>query len=131
MRQNGVSGLLLKHFQNYLNNRKQPMVLNGFSADYSIIEYGVPQGSILRTLLFLIYINNLERNIKSNVTFFTGDTMLLAIVNDPVISANELNHDLKVINQRAYPDPNKQTTELLFSLRKIVQTIHLFSSMIL
>ena len=51
--------------------------------------------------------------------------MFFSIVNDPVISANELNQDLKVINQWAYqwkmvfnPDPNKQATELLFSCKK-------------
>ena len=51
--------------------------------------------------------------------------MLVSIVNDPVISANELNQDLKGINQWAYqwkmefnPDPNKQATELLFPCKK-------------
>ena len=51
--------------------------------------------------------------------------MLFSIVNDPVISANDMNQDLKVINQWAYqwkmefnPDPNKQATELLFSCKK-------------
>ena len=44
MRQNGISGKLLKLFQNYLSNRKQRVVLNGFSSDYSSIESGVPQG---------------------------------------------------------------------------------------
>ena len=51
--------------------------------------------------------------------------MLFSIVNDPIISANELNHDLKVINQWAYqwkmefnPHPNKQAAELLFSCKK-------------
>ena len=47
MRQNGISGQLLKLFQNYLNNRKQGVVLNGFPADYSTIESGVPHGSFL------------------------------------------------------------------------------------
>ena len=115
MRQNGISGRLLKLFQNYLNNREQRVVLNGFSADYSTIESGIPQGSVLGTLLFLIYINDLDRNIKSNVNVFADDTMLFSIVNDLVISV--LNHDLKVINQWAYqwkmelnPDPNKQAT---------------------
>ena len=138
MRQNGVSDRLLKLFQNYLNNRKQRVVLNGFLAAYSTIKSGVPQSSILGPLLFLIYINDLERNIKSNVKYFADDTMLYSIVNDPVTSANDLNHDLKVINQWAYiwkvefnPGPNKQATELLFSCKKIVQTIHLFSSMVL
>ena len=98
MRQNGISGQLLKLFQNYLNNRKQRVVINGFQADYSNIESGVPQGSVLGPLLFLIYINDLERNIKSNVKFFADDTMLFSIVNDPILSASELNHDLNVIN---------------------------------
>ena len=89
MRQNGISGQLLKLFQNYLNNRKQRVVLNGFQADYSNIESGVPQGSVLGPLLFLIYINDLERNIKSNVKFFADDTMLFSIVNDPMLSASE------------------------------------------
>ena len=65
------------------------------------------------------------KNLKCNVKFFADDTMLFSIVNDPVISANELNHDLNVINQWAYqwkmefnPDPNKQATEVLFSCKQ-------------
>ena len=80
---------------------------------------------VLGPLLFLIYINDLEKNIKSNAQFFADDTMLFSFVNDPVISANDLYHDLNVINQWAYqweiefnPDPNKQATELLFSCKK-------------
>ena len=69
MRQNAISGKLLKLFQNYLSNRKQRVVLNGFSSDYPSIESGVPPGSFLGPLLFLIYINVLEKNIKSNVNF--------------------------------------------------------------
>ena len=100
------------------------MVPNGFPADYSTIESGVPQGSVLGPLLFLIYINDLEKNMKSNVIFFADDTMLFSIVNDPLISANEMNHDLNIISQWTYrwkmefnPDPNKQATEALFSCK--------------
>ena len=97
MRQNAISGNLLNLFQNYLSNRKQRVVLNGFSSDYSSNDSGVLQGSVLGTLLFLININDLEKNIKSDVNIFADDTMLFSAVNDPAIYANELNHDLKVI----------------------------------
>ena len=95
MRQHGVSGRLSQLLKNYLNNRIQRVVLNGFPADYSSNASGVPRGSVFGPLIYII---DLERNIKSNVIFFADDTMLFSIVNDPVISANELNHYLKVIN---------------------------------
>ena len=136
MRQNGIYGNLLKLFQNDLSNRKQRVVLNGCSSDYSSIDSGVPQGSVLGPLLFLIYINDLEKNIKSNVKFFADDTMLFSVVNNHAMSANELNHDLKVISQWAYQwkmNFNLILTNKLqnyyFLVRKIAQITHLFSSM--
>ena len=138
LEQNGISGSLLKLFQNYLNNGNQHVVLNGSSSEFSSIESGVPQGSILGPLLFLIYINDLEKKIKSNITFFADDTMLFSIVNDPHISASELNHDLDVINKWAYqwkleftPDPLKQATAVLFSCKKIFLTTPKYFSMVL
>ena len=101
------------------------MLLNGSFSDYSPIESGVPQGSVLGPLLFLIYINDLEKDIKSKVKFFADDTMLFSIVKDPLLSANDLNHDLDLISQWAHqwkmefnPDPTKQATEILFSCKK-------------
>ena len=97
LRQNGISGSLLKLFQNYLSNRKQCVVLNDSHSYHSGIESGVPQGSVLGPLRFLIYINDLENNIKSSIKFFVDDTMLFSVVKDPLISANDLNHDLDTI----------------------------------
>ena len=125
LKQNGISGNLQKLFENYLHNRKQRVVLNASFSDYSIIESGLPQGSVLGPLLFLIYINDLVNNIKSNITFFADDTMLFSIVKYPVLSADDLNHDLDIIFQWAHqwkmefnPDPTKQATEVLFSCKK-------------
>ena len=93
------------------------MVLNSSHSSYSIVESGVPQGSVLGPLLFLIYINDLERNIRSNIKFFADDTMPFSIVKVHVISANILNHDLNIIHQWAHqwkmefnPDPTKQAS---------------------
>ena len=90
LEQNGISGNLLKFFESYLHNRKQRVILNGSYSEYYSIESGVPQGSVLGPLLFLVYINDLEKNIKSNVKFFADD-MLYSIVKDPVHTASELN----------------------------------------
>ena len=105
LQQTGISGSLLKVFK------------NGFQSDYSIIESGVPQCSDLGPLLFLIYIDDLERNIK----FFVDDTMLFCIVKDPAISANNLNmicdwaHQWKI---EFSSDPNNQANAILFSCKK-------------
>ena len=124
LEQNGISGNLLKLFHNYLKDRKQRVVLNGSFSDYSSIGSGVPQGSVLGPLLFLIYINDLEKNIKSNVKFFADDTMLYSIVKDPELTASDLNQDLHTIQQWAHqwklefnPDPTKQATEVQFSCK--------------
>ena len=126
LKQNGVSGKLLKFFESYLFNRKQRVVINGSYSEYANIKSGVPQGSVLGPLLFLVYINDLENNIKSNVKFFADDTMLYSVVKDPIVTAVDLNHDLDSINQWAHqwkmefnPDPTKQAKEVLFSCKKI------------
>ena len=102
LEQNGISGNLLRLIQNYLDDRKQRVVINGSYSDYSNIESGVPQGSVLGPLLFLVYINDLERNIKSNIKFFADDTMLFSIVKNLQISANELNRDFDAIRMWAH-----------------------------
>ena len=58
LKQNGISGKLLGFFKSYLTNRKQRVALNGTFSDYASIDSGVPQGSVLGPLLFLIYIKS-------------------------------------------------------------------------
>ena len=123
--QNGIDGPILNFFKSYLSNRKQRVVLNGQCSDWAPILSGVPQGSVLGPLLFLIYINDLECGIKSQIKFFADDTSLYSVVTDPLTSAAELNHDLEIINQWAKqwkmsfnPDPTKPAEEILFSHKR-------------
>ena len=122
LEQNGINGKLLDLLRSYLSNRKQRVLLNGTESEWGDIESGVPQGSVLGPLLFLIYINDLEIGIKSHIKFFADDTSLFSIVKDPNTSACELNQDLKLISQWAKqwkmsfnPDPTKQAVQVVFS----------------
>ena len=99
LEQNGVTGNLLKLFQNYLSDREQRVVLNGTHSDVGSVKSGVPQGSVLGPLLFLVYSNDFKKGIKSSIKFFAEDTLVSAEAYDPKISAEELNHDLQVISQ--------------------------------
>ena len=130
LRQNGINGKLINLLKSYLSNRKQRILINGSESDWGEIESGIPQGSVLGPLLFLIYINDLELGIKSHIKFFADDTSLFSIVRDPTTSACELNHDLKLISQWAHqwkmsfnPDPTKQAVQVLFS-RKTSKIAH-------
>ena len=88
------------------------------------IVAGVPQGSILGPLMFLLYINDITADIKSNVRIFGDDVSLFHIVEDTLTCFDELQHDLNKIyvwaNQwrlRFNPDITKQAVEVTFSTK--------------
>ena len=97
----GISGSLLQWFTDYLDNRKQRVVIPGVCSDWSLVKAGVPQGSILGPLLFLLYINDIVENINSSVRLFADDTSLYIIVDNPTQAAYQLNSDLLKIHQWA------------------------------
>ena len=66
LEQNGITDNLLKLFENYLSDREQRVVLNWTHSDLGSIKSGVLKGSVLGPLLFLVYINDLEKGIIFN-----------------------------------------------------------------
>ena len=130
LKQNGISGNLLNVITDFLYQRKQRVVLNGQHSSWTNIEAGVPQGSILGPLFFLIYINDLSDGLTSNPKLFADDTSLFSVIHDINSTANDLNSDLMKISNWAFqwkmrfnPDPNKQAQEVIFS-RKINKIDH-------
>ena len=122
LKQNGISGNILNTIIDFLSFRKQRVFLNGQVSHWTSIEAGVPQGSILGPLLFLIYINDLSDDLSTNAKLFAGDTSLFSVVRDINTSAAHLNNDLRKISNgpfqwkmRFNPDPSKQVQEVNFS----------------
>ena len=97
LRAAGLSSSLLVWLTNYLSNRRQRVVIPGGMSEWSFIKAGVPQGSILGPLLFLVYINDIVSEISSNIRLFADDTSLYIIVENPERAANILQNDISKI----------------------------------
>ena len=95
LKRKGISGNLLSLSIDFLRNRKQRVVLNGQSSSWASMNAGVPEGSILGPLLFLICINDLSDNVQCNPKLFADDTSLFSTVKDSERTANNLNNDQK------------------------------------
>ena len=85
--------------KSFLRDRKQRTVLNGQRSSWGDISAGVPQGSSLGPLFFLVYINDLTEDLRYNVKLFADDTSLFTVVQDSNSAASGMNHDLELIGQ--------------------------------
>ena len=94
----GVEGNFLRLLENYLDNRKQRMMLDGRCSSWKIILSGVPQDSVLGPLLFLIYINELLNGLNSICKIFADDTSIFSEVFDKHESQRDLNNYLSIIS---------------------------------
>ena len=94
----GIRGKALDWIKSYLNGRKQYVELNGYTSHTLPLPTGVPQGSILGPLLFLIYINDLPSASKLKTVLFADDSNLLIRSKNLSDLINNLNEDLENIN---------------------------------
>ena len=88
--------------RDFVTCQKQRVVLNGQHSSWDNVTAGVPQGSILGPLLFLIYINDLSNYLSSNCKLFVNDTSLFSVVNNSHTSAATLRQDLNAITNWAF-----------------------------
>ena len=96
--QHGVKGDTLNWIRAFLVGRTQAVVLEGESSSEVPVTSGVPQGSVLGPLLFLLYINDLPQNIQSQVRLFADDTAVYLTVNSHE-AANTLQADIDTLQE--------------------------------
>ena len=102
LKQNCISGTLLNVMTDFLYQRKQGVFSNEQHSSWTNVEAGVPQGSILGPLFFLIYINELSDGLTSNPKLFADDTSLFSVFPNINLTTNDLNGELIKISDWAF-----------------------------
>jgi hypothetical protein len=94
----GIRGQPLKWFENYLNCRTQYVNINGIDSTEQLVRCGVPQGSVLGPILFLIYINDISHlSLRGIPTLFADDTSVFYSSSHVEELIHNMEHDLKIL----------------------------------
>ena len=94
-----LDNLALKWFDSYLSERSQKVVLNNYESNAQAVHYGIPQGSILGPLLFLLYINDLPLYLDNSTSDLYADDTTIHCSSSSVSNINmKLNNDMKKIH---------------------------------
>ena len=92
----GIRGYLLKWIKNFLIGRQQKVILNGSSSKWIEVTSGVPQGSVLGPLLFILYVNDITNGVQSTIEMFADDSKLYRIIQKPCDTDNYPTAGLKL-----------------------------------
>ena len=96
----GIKSTLLLWIKDFLNGRLQQVVLNGLASRTFTVSSGVPQGSVLGPLLFLLYVNDIPEQIECNISMFADDAKIYTAVKD-IADSRRLQADLDLLAQWA------------------------------
>ena len=96
----GCRGTVFELLKSYLSDRKQYLHVDGFNSSCESVKCGVPQGSVLGTLLFLLYINDLPNCVNAGITFFADDTNIFHNESNSARSLPEILKDVDVWMKR-------------------------------
>jgi len=100
LNKHGIRGKILNILNSYLTNRKCSVKINDEFSEWKNVNYGVPQGSILGPLMFLIYINDIQEIAwNTYITLYADDIFLLSIHNDEKTMIRNLQTDFNKICQ--------------------------------
>ena len=95
----GVQGVALDLFRSYLSDRKQVTVVDGCVSLLELIEWGVPQGSVLGPLLFLIFINDIPHASELATWLFADDTSLVASASNLLLLQSIMNTEVEKVQE--------------------------------
>ena len=97
LEKDGISGNSLKWFISYLNERSQTVNVSSSLSDFKNIDIGIPQGTILGPLLFIIFVNSLPDCVNCKTIMYADDTTLMCSSNDASVLQSQLNDNLSKI----------------------------------
>ena len=89
----GIKGQILSWMRDFPTSRKQRVVIEGHSSDWLNVTSGLPQGSIISRLLFLVYINDLPSSVSCNSDLFADNTAFHRQI-DSVLNCEQFQEDL-------------------------------------
>ena len=101
LRQNGIGGKILEWLNSYLSKRKQKVGLKSYFSGLKSIFAGVPQGSVLVPILFLVYINDIAKDLLGLTRLFENDSSLFYFAAHIADLAGIINYDLQLLTNCA------------------------------